>query len=474
MQPSDIDRVVRDDLDCLWHPFTQMADWDSPVVIESAEGAWLVGADGKRYLDGVSSLWCNVHGHRCAEIDAAIRAQLDKVAHTTLLGLTSAPAARLARRLIDIAPRGLAKVFFSDDGATACEIALKMAFDYWQLDGFAERTEFIAVGAGYHGDTVGAVGLGGVSLFHRRYAPLLFKTHFIPPPDMYRLPQGVTREGALAHYLAEAGHVVAAHAGASCGIFMEPLVQGAGGMIAHPPGFLRGMRALADKYGLLLIADEVATGFGRTGKMFACEHEGVTPDIICLAKGITGGYLPLAATLATQAVFGKFLDEPSGGPDLAGMPMIMDEKGGSADFADKSPTRTFFHGHTYTGNTLACAAALASLDIFEREKTLDKLRPKAARLRGRAEELLNHPHVGDVRICGFMGGIELVADKGSKTPFPASARVGRRVCMAAREKGVILRPLGDVIVLMPPLCVTVEEIDMLMDVIGECIEEVCA
>lgn len=402
----------------VWHPFTQMRDWlaDEPLVIERAEGNWLFDIDGKRYLDGVSSLWVAIHGHRRPEIDAAIRAQLDRVAHSTLLGLANVPSIELAERLVRIAPPGLHKVFYSDSGSTAVEIALKMAFQYWRQRGRPEKRQFLALADAYHGDTVGAVSVGGIDLFHQIFHPLLFHTQRIP-----------ARLDALAQAFADHGPSLAA-------LVVEPLVQGAAGMLVHPPGFLRAARELSRKHDVLLICDEVATGFGRTGTMFACEQEDVAPDFLCLAKGISGGYLPLAATLATKAVFDAFL----------------------GSYGDK---RTFFHGHTYTGNPLACAAALASLDVFEKDQVLSKLPPKIELLsRLLHTEVAPLAHVGEIRQRGMMVGIELVANRATGEPYPYDAAIGAKVCRAARAHALLLRPLGPVVVLMPPLSVTAREI----------------
>src|SRR5688500_6382452 len=374
----------------VWHPFTHMKLWlgDEPLVITAAEGMHLIDSDGNRYLDGVSSLWCNVHGHRVPEIDAAILAQLDKVAHATMLGLASEPAILLAERLIKIAPAGLAKVFYSDAGATATEVAFKLAAQYWFNAGKPEKNEFVGFAEAYHGDTVGAMSVGRTTAFHRPYFPLLFKVHYAPTPFPYRFPgpEGGDAESvkrtcldALESLLREQGSRIAA-------VCIEPIVQGAAGMIVHPAGFLRGVRELCTKYDVLMIADEVAVGFGRTGKMLASEHEDVQPDLMCVAKGLTGGYLPLAATFATQRIFDAFLGEPWEG-------------------------RTFFHGHTYTGNPLACAAANASLDLFEKHDLVRAVQQKAAVLGDMLAPLRDLPHVGDVRQLGYMVGLELVEDR---------------------------------------------------------------
>jgi adenosylmethionine-8-amino-7-oxononanoate aminotransferase len=409
----------------LWHPFTQQRGWteEDPLVIDRAEGTELIDTEGRRYLDGVSSLWCNVHGHRHPTIDAAVREQLDRVAHSTMLGLTHAPGVRLAERLVELAPEGLTRVFYSDSGSTATEIALKMAFQYWQQRGYPERTRFVCLENAYHGDTVGSVSVGGIDLFHSLYRPLLFDAPRVPPGDA----------AAMEHAL-ESGEVAA--------VIMEPLVQGAAGMLMQPDGYLRQVRELCDRHGALLILDEVATGFGRTGRMFACEHEGVAPDFLCLAKGLTGGYMPLAATLTTERVYEGFLGE----------------------FEE---LRTFFHGHTYTGNALACAAAFASLQVFEQECTLDLLQPKIALLRRLLEPIAAHPAVKEVRQRGVMVGIEL-------TEHPLELRMGHQVTLEARRRGALIRPLGDVVVLMPPLSTSMADLERLVAVTAGAIEAAAA
>jgi len=416
--------LADDDRRHVWHPFTQQRGWESEqqLIIQSGEGTDLIDVDGNRYIDGVSSLWCNVHGHRHPRIDAAVREQLDQVAHSTMLGLSHPPAIELARRLVEIAPRGLSRVFYSDSGSTATEIAVKMAFQFWQQRGGedAKRTGFITMRDAYHGDTIGSVSVGGIDLFHSMYRPLLFDTHKVEPGDAAEL------ERMLAVY----GDEVAA-------VIIEPLVQGAAGMIVHPEGYLRDVRALCDRYGVFLICDEVAVGFGRTGRMFACEHEDVAPDFLCLAKGITGGYMPLAATLTSDRVYAGFLGE-------------------------HEEFKTFFHGHTYTGNPLACAAALATLDVFEEERTLERLQPKIELLGRLLEPVEELPMVKEVRRRGFMVGIELAG-------FPVEARMGHQVTLEARRRGAIIRPLGDVVVLMPPLAISEADLERLVVIVWEAI-----
>ena len=441
---ADLDRRF------LWHPFTQMRDWMSgePLVIESAEGNHLIDAQGRRYLDGVSSLWCNVHGHRHPMLDAAVRAQLDRVAHTTMLGLTHPGAAELAARLVPLAPKGLTRVFYSDAGATAVEIALKIAFQACQLRGETKRTRFASLVEAYHGDTIGAIAVGYSETFHRFYRPLLFDVLRLTPPHLFRWRDGMTEEAACAAAIDEARTKLRAHGHELAALIVEPLVQGAAGMWMHPPEYLAELAKLAREAGTLLICDEVATGFGRTGTFFACEQAGVSPDLLCVGKGITGGYLPLAATLASEALFEAFL----------------------APYEDFV---AFFHGHTYTGNPLACAAGLASLDVFDQEQTMTHVQGLARVLGEKLErEIAPLAHVGDVRRRGLMTGIELVQDRATRAAYPSAARIGHRVCDAVRKHGVILRPLGPVIVLMPPLSLRMDELELLVSATAKAILEV--
>jgi adenosylmethionine-8-amino-7-oxononanoate aminotransferase len=435
----------------LWHPFTALADWaaSEPLIIERGEGVYLYDTRGRRYLDGVSSLWCNVHGHRHPRLDAAVREQLARVAHTTLLGVSHPKAIELARRLVESAPAGLTRVFFSDDGATAVEVALKMAFQYWRQkpDPEPRRTRFIALEGAYHGDTLGDVSVGGVERFHAMFQPLLFPVLRAPMPHCYRCPLGLERPDCAMACLDAVEQLLKTHAGEVAAVVIEPLVQGAAGMIVQPPGYLKSLQSLCRRHGTLLIADEVAVGFGRTGTLFACEQEDVTPDFLCLAKGLTGGYLPLAATLTTEEVCAAF----------------------NAPAADG---KTFYHGHTYGGNPLAAAVALASLQVFSDEATLETLRPKIAHLAKRLTAFAALPHVGDVRQCGLIAGIELVSDKALKTPYPWSAQTGGRVCSLARQRGLLIRPLGDVLVIMPPLSILIEQLDEMLDLMLDCVRRV--
>jgi len=435
----------------LWHPFTQMRGHrtENVPIIESGDGFFLIDVDGRRYLDGVSSLWCNVHGHHVPELDQAVKDQLEKVSHSTLLGLGSVPSIELAGELVKRAPEGLTKVFYSDSGSTAVEIALKMAFQYHsqkQKPDAQPRDLFACMQHAYHGDTIGSVSVGGISIFHQIFGKLLFHSVQMPCPTTYHRPAEYTEAEYLEYCYQELERQLEEHHERLAAFVIEPLVQGAAGMLMHPPGYLKRVRELTSHYGIPLIADEVAVGLGRTGTMFACEQEGVTPDFLCLAKGITGGYLPLAATLTTDEIADAFEGEP-------------DEY------------KTFFHGHTYTGNALACAAALATLELFDQQQTLDNVKANERILTERLAELKDHPHVGEVRHKGTMVGIELVADRETREPFPAAKRMGHQVTLAAREQGVIIRPLGDVVILMPAPGMPGELIHQLCDVIFAAIDE---
>ena len=439
-------QLSSDDKKYVWHPFTQMKDWQNdpdPLVIERGKGSLLYDTEGKAYIDAISSLWVTTHGHSHPAIQAAIATQLKKLQHSTLLGLGNIPSIELARELVRISPKGLNKVFYSDSGSTAMEIAMKMAYQAFQNTGETQRRKFITFKEAYHGDTIGSVSLGGIDLFHRVYRKLLFKTRQLPSP-YYPLNKGETISSRLKplETLLKKTHKETA------AVILEPLVQGAAGILCAPQGLLKGIRRLTQKYDVLLIADEVATGFGRTGKMFACDHEKVSPDIMAVAKGISGGTLPLAATLVSDAVYNKFV-------------------------FPYSDMKTFFHGHTYTGNPLACAAALANLKLYKKEKTLQKIHPRIKQFAAGLKNLSQMDHVGETRQWGLMMGIELVANKKSGKPFPWQKAMGVKVCRLARDYGVILRPLGPVIVLMPPFCITQKETKKILDVVKRCISEIC-
>ena len=435
----------------VWHPFTQMQDWlaEQPLIVAAGEGNYLIDTQGRRYLDGVSSLWVNLHGHRRPEIDQAIVEQLNRIAHSTALGLSNPPAIELAQRLVEVSPKALSKVFYSDNGSTAVEIGMKMAYQYWQQrpDPQHGKTRFMSFINGYHGDTLGAVSVGGIDLFHSIYGPLLMNTVKVNSPYCYRCHLGKEYPACDMSCLGEVEEALDSHHEELVAIVMEPLIQAAAGMLVFPPGYTRRVRDLASKYNVLFIADEVAVGFGHTGNMFACEHEGIEPDFMAVAKGITGGYLPLAATLATQEIFDAFCGR-------------------------YEEQKTFYHGHTYTGNALACAAALASLKIFEVDDVLGRLRDKISLLRAGLQEFWKLKHVGDIRQLGVMVGIELVRDADTREPFPYEAKTAIKVIQEARHRGLVIRPLGDVLILMPPLSITGGELEDLLSVTFDSIKAV--
>jgi len=440
--------LERWDKEHFWHPFTQMKVYreEENIIFERGEGVYLWDIHGRRYIDAISSLWCNVHGHNHPKLNNALMRQLCKVAHTTTLGSSNVPAILLAKRLTEIAPKGLTKVFYSEDGAEAVEIAIKIAYHYWRNKGRKKRV-FVTLSEAYHGDTLGAVSVGGIDLFHGTYKDLLFETVRLPSPYLYcRKEFGGLSQACVMELLERLQEILRARDDVVA-VVLESGIQAAAGMLPYPRGFLRGVRELTKREGILLILDEVATGFGRTGTMFYCEQEGVTPDLMCLGKGITGGYLPLAATLTTDEVFEAFLGE----------------------FGE---AKHFYHGHTYTGNNLACSVALANLEVFEEERTLEKLQPKIELLTERLKEFVELDHVGDVRQLGFMAGIELVKDKERMEPFPYGERMGFKVARRCWERGVFLRPLGDVMVLMMPLVIKEEEINYVLDVLKESIKSI--
>ena len=421
-----------------------MQEWkeEEPLIIERGQGSYLFDTNDRQYLDGTSSIWVNLHGHRHTALDRAIKAQLEKIAHSTLLGLSNPPAIRLARELIRVAPKGLTRVFYSDDGSTAVEVALKMAVQYWQQarPEAGPKNSFLRLKLGYHGDTVGAMSVGNIELFHARFKPLLFPSLEAEPPYCYRCPVKLTYPSChfacldpIERTLKERHHELA-------GVIIEPLIQAAAGMITQPTGYLTRIRELCSKHDVLLIADEVATGFGRTGKMFACQHEGVRPDLMAISKGLTGGYMPLAATLTTERIYEAFLGK----------------------FEEY---KTFFHGHSYTGNPLGCAAALANLEVFRKERTLVRLRSKITHLSRLLQPLRKLPHIGDIRQRGFIAGIELVQDQTERIPYPMESRIGHRVAREALRQGLVLRPLGHIMVLMPPLCTDRKALTRMVDIL---------
>ncbi len=432
--------LVARDLRSLWHPFTQHAVWptDEPLVMDRAEGMYLWDTDGNRYLDGVSSLWVTVHGHGVPEIDAAVRAQLGRLDHATFLGLTHEPGIELAERLLATAPTGLTRVFYAGDGSSAVEAAIKMAFQAQAQrdDGGPARPLYLHVAEGYHGDTLGAVSVGGIELFHATYRPILLDTRTVSSPGL--LATGQDRVGRAAEVLAEMRAALEDADGQVCAVVIEPLVQAAGGMLTHDVSFVRGVRALCDEYGALMVVDEVATGIGRTGRMWAVDHAGVTPDLLTCGKGLTGGYLPLSAVLAREEVYDAFLGAPSA-------------------------ARTFFHGHSYTANPLCCAAAIANLDLMAERGTVERAARVGERIGELTSGLATYDGVREVRRIGTMTGIEVE---------PVGERTGFEVCQAARRRGVWVRPLGDVVVLMPPLAIGDDDLDLLCGVVDESIREV--
>ncbi len=453
VNPDVVRSLKEDDRRMLWKPFTQMQAYEisEPLIVQDAYGMWLRDIDGRSYLDGVSSLWVNLHGHRRPELDDALTKQLNRVAHSTMLGPSNVPAIELAHELLAIAPSAqLTRVFYSDSGSTAVEIALKMAFQYWQQhddENQRKRTMFIHLDDAYHGDTIGSVSVGGMELFHGKYGPLLFQTDRADSPYCYRCPAGLSFPGCRLECLNSLEEAFARNEGKVAALVVEPMVQGAAGMRIYPAEYLRGAEQIARRHGALFIADEVATGFGRTGRMFACQHAGIKPDLLAVAKGLSGGYLPLAATLATEEIYGAF-------------------KGEHTDY------RTFFHGHSFTGNPLACAVATVNLQMFRDLDVMDWVTQKIAYVSPRLDALRTLEHVGDVRSLGLMIGVELVADRDSGLAFDPALQVGNQVCLAARERGVLIRPLGDVVVLMPPLNTSNAELDLLFGVAHECIAEV--
>ena len=445
---NELHPLIEKDNRFVWHPFTPMRQWpdganDVGRLIVAGDGFHLIDQEGRRLIDGFASLWCNLHGHRVGAIDEAIRAQLGHIAHSTLLGHAQTASIELAERLVHLSPGPLKKVFYSDSGATAVEVALKMAYQYWRNRGQSERRKFVALRESYHGDTVGSVSLGGIDTFHRIFRSLLFEATFVDCPNPYHSPAGAEAGPTT---LRQIDALLTECPGEYCAMIAEPLCQGAGGMLTHPRGFLAGVREITARHDVLLIVDEVATGFCRTGTLFACEQEDVAPDLMCLGKGLTGGYLPVAATLATQEIFDAFE-------------------------GDLSEGKTFYHGHTYTGNALGCAAGVASVDLIGQSGLLEALPGKIKQISRQLARLADHPNVGDIRQCGMMVGIELVADRNGPTPFDPLKRVGAAVCLRARDRGVIVRPLGDVVVLMPAPAMDTETLEELLTAVVETIDE---
>ena len=450
MSPTP-DDIRRWDAEHVWHPFTQMREYlaSEPLVVVRGEGNYLIDDRGRRLFDATSALWCNLLGHRVPEIDAAVAEQLGRFAHTTLLGTTHPGVAELARRLVEITPPGLNHVFFSDNGATAVEAALKIAFQYRLLTqgkAAVERAVYLSLDNAYHGDTLGAAAVGGVELFHDIFKPILLPSLKTPSPYCYRCPIGKRPGECSIDCADELEQSLERAGGRVCAVILEPGVQAAAGMLTLPEGFLSRTAEACRTHGALLILDEVATGFGRTGAMFACAREGVTPDLLCVAKGLTGGYLPVAATLATDRIYDVFLGR-------------YDEY------------RHFFHGHTYTGNALGCAAALATIGLLSDGAIVRDVNRKSSVLHDALVPLAAHKNVGEIRQAGLMCGIEIVANRETKASFPPGDRIGYHICLALRDRAIFLRPLGDVIPLMPPLSATDAELQYLAESVRAAIVE---
>ncbi|KEO83069.1 adenosylmethionine--8-amino-7-oxononanoate transaminase [Tumebacillus flagellatus] len=433
----------------LWNSFTQMQGYneDLPVIIESGDGVKLRDVTGREFYDGVSSIWLNVHGHNVPELNDAITAQLGKIAHSTILGMANVPAILVAERIANLTPPGLEKVFYSDSGATSVEIAIKMAFQYWQHRGRPEKQAFVTMNNAYHGDTIGAVSVGAIDLYHKAYSKLLFQSYRVEYPYCYRCPLGEELSTCAFACLQQVEQLLEEKSSEIAGFIIEPIVQGASGIITMPHGFLARLRELCTKHDVLMICDEVATGFGRTGKMFACEYDGVSPDIMCMGKGLTGGYLPVAATVTTDEVYDAFL--------------------GSYESA-----KTFFHGHSFAGNQLGCAAALANFELFEKNDLVRNVALKSEHAAAKLEKFRELKHVGDIRQRGLMIGIELVRDRETKEEYEFGDKIGLIVSRRACELGMIIRPLGNVVVFMPPLASTVEELDAMIDILYEAIADI--
>ncbi len=429
----------------LWHPYTQMKTQRPPLAIARGEGVYLYTEDGRRLLDGISSWWVNIHGHSHPRLNQALADQAERIEHVIFAGATHQPAVDLAERLLGVLPRGLTRIFYSDNGSTAVEVAVKLAVQYWRNQGRA-RHRIVALHHAYHGDTVGAMSVSGESVFTRAFTSLMFAVDRVHPPYCYRCPLGLRRESCHIDCLGDLEKTLATRGQEVAAVLVEPMLQGAGGMIMWPAEFLAGVRSLCDRYGVLMIADEVLTGFGRTGRMFACEHGPVTPDIICLSKALTAGYLPLAVTAVTGAVFDAFLGDDH--------------------------SRTFFHGHSFTANPLACAVAIASFDLFQENDLLPRIARLEAQLRAGLTPLLRLPIVGDVRVLGGVGAVELVSDKATKDAGGYLDQIGPRLSAAFIERGLLLRPLGNVLYFMPPYVITDDEVDWAIDQIGEVLQEV--
>ena len=444
---SSYEELIKKDLKYVWHPFTQMKDYETeePIIIDRGKGVYLWDLKGNKYLDGISSWWVNTLGHSHPRLNEALKKQVEKIEHVLLAGFSHEPAIELAERLVNLTPPEITKVFYSDNGSTAVEVALKMAYQYWFQSGLPEKSKFIALKNSYHGDTLGAVSVGGVDVYHKIYKPLMFEVFQADSPYCYRCPAGKNQNSCCIECLNSVEKILKKHAGEVAGIIVEPLVQGAGGMIIYPAEYLAKLKKLCDKYNVLLIDDEVAMGFGRTGKMFAFEHAEIVPDILCLAKGITAGYLPLSVTMTTDKIYQAFYD-------------------------DYEKLKTFFHGHSFTGNPLASSIAVENLKIFEEEKIIESLQPKIKKLKSELEKFRELECVGDIRHIGMIGAVEIVKNKETKEPYSFEERIGSKIYKEALKRGAIIRPLGSVIYFMPPYIITEDEIEQLIGIAIESIK----
>jgi len=445
----DSGRLRQLDATHIWHPCTQQKDHEqlAPIPIERGEGSYLFDIEGRRYIDAVSSWWVNLFGHNHPRLNQALKAQLDKVAHHIFAGFTHEPGVELGHRLSKLAPAGLSKVFFTDNGSSAVEAALKMSFQFWQQSGYPHKTKFLSLTEAYHGETLGALSVGGCELYRRVYKPLLQEGYQVQGPDCYRCPSGLHRDNCQAQCFSHLEQTVQQHHDSIAGIIVEPLIQAAAGMRIYPAVYLKKLRNICDRYRIHYIADEIAVGYGRTGKMFANNHADVSPDLLCLSKGITGGYMPLAVVMTTDAVYEAF-------------------------YGDYQELKAFLHSHSYTGNPLACALAVEVLNIFDQENILANLPERMQTLSHRASEFEALPHVGEFRQLGMVAAVEMVAEKNNKSPYPWQARMGLEVYRRALDRGVILRPLGNVIYFMPPLTTSKDVLDEILDVAYECVDEV--
>jgi len=434
------------DLDVVWHPCTQMQDHETVplIAIRRGRGVWLEDYDGNRYIDAISSWWVNLFGHANPQISAAVASQAQELEHVILAGFTHEPVIALSERLVEITPAGLSRCFYADSGSAAVEIALKMSFHYWQNHGYKKKTQFVSLTNSYHGETLGALSVGDVALYKETYEPLLLQCRTATSPDCYRRDPGVTREAHCAAVFSDMERMLAQHGESTCAVIVEPLVQCAGHMRMYHPVYLKLLRQACDKYNVHLIADEIAVGFGRTGTMFACEQAAISPDFLCLGKGLTGGYLPLSVCLTTEDVYSAF-------------------------YADYVALKAFLHSHSFTGNPLSCAAALATLDIFERDSVIERNKHLSAHMKRACQRFQDHPHVGEVRQTGMILALEMVSDKSTRACFPWQERRGLRVYRHALSNGALLRPLGDVVYFMPPYVITPEQVDLLADIAWEAI-----